>query len=125
MHVIDKVLLPARSIQSILPYSLAVGGVPGAPAPGAPPGPPGSAAGGIGIGSASLEAGLSGAPADGGAPAPQGGGGQPACFGSLADAIATTPQLSIFRSTLGLSGVGGGGRGWSWGCAKLCLLAAA
>ncbi|KAL4421230.1 hypothetical protein ABPG75_010521 [Micractinium tetrahymenae] len=68
-HVVDAVLLPARSIQNVLPYDQAVGGLQASPpllAPGQPPGPPG-------------------------------------CVPSLAEAMASTPQLSIARTTLGLT----------------------
>ena len=107
-HVIDRVLLPARSLQQVLPYSQAVGGLAGSGAAGgtsaaiAGAGPTGDAV------SATLAAGGTGAAATlpslaalGQAPA---GEGQQ-CFRSIADAIAATPSLSIVRSTLSLSGV--------------------
>ena len=81
------VLLPARTLQEILPYSLAIGGLQAtnvsnvtAPAP-APRTP------------------VAGEPAP--APAPA----STACYPSLAAAIAATPELSIQRQQLPLSGV--------------------
>lgn len=71
VHVIDAVLLPAHSIQYVLPYDQAVGGLQTS----SPPALPGQQ------------------------PGPTG------CFASLADAIAATPQLSIAKTTLGLTGV--------------------
>lgn len=92
IHVVDTVLLPSRSLQSTLPYTLAVGGVAGQQpggGGGAAPAQPGAAPGANGT-----PGGAAGA-----------GGQQSACYRSIEQAIAATPQLSILRTTLGLSGV--------------------
>jgi len=85
--VIDTVLMPAREVQQVLPYQYAVGGVqqqgqPGAAGLAQPATTPGAPQPGI--------------------PAPE---PVPACYPSLAAAIAGNPQLSVERTTLGLSGV--------------------
>ena len=87
VHVIDAVLLPARTLQEILPYSLAIGGLQArnvskvtAPAP-APRSPVA------------------------GEPAPAPALASSVCYPSLEAAIAATPELSIQRQQLPLSGV--------------------
>ena len=99
--------MPARALPQVLPYPQAVGGLhqDGAAAGGQPV--PGSSGGAP-------------ATAPGAPPAP---GAQPTCARSLADIIATNPQLTVLRTTLGLSGVrvggggggGGGFQGWAGG----------
>ncbi|PSC67383.1 hypothetical protein C2E20_8949 [Micractinium conductrix] len=88
VHVVDAVLMPARALPQVLPYPQAVGGLhqDGAAAGGQPV--PGSSGGAP-------------ATAPGAPPAP---GAQPTCARSLADIIATNPQLTVLRTTLGLSG---------------------
>ncbi len=110
-HVIDRVLLPARTLQQVLPYSQAVGGLAGGGSGGGASaaitgaGPAGDAVSAAlaagGTGAATTLPGLTGL---GQAPAGQ----QQQCFRSIADAIAATPSLSIVRSTLSLSGVSAG-----------------
>jgi hypothetical protein len=75
VHVVDAVLMPTRSLQQVLPYTQAVGGLQAA-GTGQPIGPPPSAK-----------------------------PGQPACYPSIAAAVNANPQLSIFKTVLGLSGV--------------------
>ncbi|KAI3423986.1 hypothetical protein D9Q98_009819 [Chlorella vulgaris] len=74
VHVVDAVLMPTRSLQQVLPYNQAVGGLQAAGI-GQPIGPPPSAE-----------------------------PGQPACYPSIAAAVNANPQLSIFKTVLGLSG---------------------
>lgn len=120
-HVIDRVLLPARALQQVLPYSQAVGGLAGGGVSAAITGTGGAgdavsaalAAGGTGA--ATTLPGLTGLP--GQAPA----GGQQQCFRSIADAIAATPSLSIVRSTLSLSGVSAQ-PAWLCGPGGLCMM---
>lgn len=104
-HVIDKVLLPARALQQVLPYSQAVGGLAGGGSSAAITGA-GSAGDAV---SASLAAGGTGAattlPGLTGMPGQAPVGQKQQCFRSIADAIAAAPSLSIVRSTLSLSGV--------------------
>lgn len=115
VHVIDSVLLPARSLQTTLPYDLALGGIAsggGGSGGGAGGGAGTGSSGASGAGSGQAGQGVVAATALGG----RGSGGSsagnatagaevPECYPSIADAIAATPQLSILRSTLGLSGV--------------------
>lgn len=88
VHVVDAVLMPARTLQQVLPYSVAVAGlqppsafVPAAAPPGAAPGAARAAA------------------------VPAEAAGQPTCFPSIAAAIDGTPQLSILRTLVEVSGV--------------------
>lgn len=75
VHVVDAVLMPTGSLQQVLPYNQAVGGLQAA-GTGQPIGPP-----------------------------PPAEPGQPACYPSIAAAVNAKPQLSIFKTVLGLSGV--------------------
>ncbi|KAL4855756.1 Embryogenesis-associated protein B8 [Chlorella vulgaris] len=74
VHVVDAVLMPTRSLQQVLPYNQAVSGL--------------QAAGTVQpVGSP-----------------PSAEPGQPACYPSIAAAVNANPQLSIFKTVLGLSG---------------------
>lgn len=84
---VDSVLLPARSIQTVTPYSQAAPGATAAATKGGALATDGSGGGGGG--------------GPGGGSAQQ----QPECYNSVAEALAATPELQIFSSTLGLSGV--------------------
>ena len=112
-------LLPGRSLQSTLPYSLAVGGAGAAGqqpqlgiggAPIASTAQPGAALPGAN-GTAGTVAGNATAGGGGGNATAGAGRQRPACYRSIAEAIAATPSLSILRTTLGLSGVSEGAVG--------------